>query len=330
MSRVTPGTLIVAIFAILFGLVGAYVVRKQLMVSPQVAKAEPSKLIRVPMAATDLAPDRTLTLGDIVIMAYTPEQLKKQKLPAEYMVNAQQIIGRTLKSPLMKGETFNTTQFYAEGTGPDVAKRLKPGLRAVTVNIDPTGGVYGLASAGSMVDVLFRTMADKQNEIPETTVILLESVEVLAMGENTQTGAKNSPMLKAVTLAVSAEQASALKIVEGRGVFTLSLRNPADESLAGIGGPRTLDTLLNLPRKETHTSEIYRGTSRQTVTFQNGEIVSKEPAELPVVHRRRQPTPAQAGEPPCENCPSAVARQGAAESPSAPTATFGISAAAGS
>jgi Flp pilus assembly protein CpaB len=285
MSRITPGTLIVGIFAILFGLVGAYIVRKQLNSAPE-AKAEAApRLVRIPMAATDLAPDRTLTLGDIVIMSYTPEQLKKQKLPSEYMANAQQIIGRTLREPMQKGSTFTTTLFYPEGIGPDVSRRLRPGLRAVAVNIDATGGVNGLAVAGAMVDVLFRTNADTKNDRPETTVTLLENVEVLAVGENFVPGTKNTAAQKTVTLAASAQQVSALKIAEGKGVFSLSLRNPDDNGLAGGSGPRTLDKLLDLP--ERFTSEIYRGANKQTITFKDGQVVESRETEVPVARNGR-------------------------------------------
>ena len=65
-SRITPGTVIVGIFAVLFGLVGAYGVRKYLQTEKPAPPppAAPRTQI-VPLASMDLQPGRTIVLGDI-------------------------------------------------------------------------------------------------------------------------------------------------------------------------------------------------------------------------------------------------------------------------
>lgn len=297
MSRITPGTVIVGIFAILFGLVGAYAVQRYLT-PPKVEEAKPEiQRFRVPLASADLEPGRPLALGDVVIMSYTAEQLKKQNLPDLYMTNPQQIVGRILREPAKKNAPFVTTMFYPEGTGPSVSERLKPGLRAVTVAVEGTGVLSGLVSAGSWVDVLFRTFENDSKNVPVTTVTLLEDVEVLAVGQNLIPGAKLDPDVTAVTLAVSPNQANALKIVEGEGVFSLTLRGDDDESLAANSGPQTLQSLLKLPPKQKpHKIEIWRGNHLQTVTYEDDKLVEQVTIDMPVVSspkpRRREPAPA--------------------------------------
>ncbi|MCO6457790.1 MAG: Flp pilus assembly protein CpaB, partial [Pirellulaceae bacterium] len=303
MSRISPGTVIVGIFAVLFGLVGAYAVRKSLQRPEQ--QAEAPQLNVVPVASIDLIPGRTLSVGDIAIMRLTAEQIRERGLPEGYMTNSQQIIGRTLREPLKQGQPFMTTDLYPEGMGPSVAERLKPGLRAVTVPIANTAAVAGMATPGSFVDVLFRTDSSfGGEELAQTTITLLESVEVLAFGQNILPGTRppNRPQAQdTVTLAVSPEQAAALKVVEDRGDLMLTLRSPADLEYISDPQPLTLDSLLGLAAAPPPaTTEIYRGTNKETMSF-----LSEEPPMTRITARPVRPgfVPAPSSPQPAGNGP---------------------------
>jgi len=290
--RITPGTVIVGIFAILFGLVGAYAAQRYLNPEEEVAEeAPPAPRVRVPQASVDLVPGRPLTLGDVAIVSYSNEQLKKQDLPPMYMSNPEQIIGRILREPVEKGKVFTTTMFYPEGQGPTVAEKLQPGLRAVTIPVEGTGVLSGLASAGSKVDILFSTSPDEKMNIPATTVTLLEDVEVLAVGQNDVPNSRLDETVKTVTLAVSPKQANALKIVEGRGNFSLTLRGSADNALVADSGPQTINQLLGIPPKQQpFTTEVWRGGQLQSMTFENDKFVEQTTVDLPIVRSRKPDT----------------------------------------
>jgi pilus assembly protein CpaB len=287
-SRITPGTVIVGIFAVLFGLIGAYGVRKYLQGSgtPPPAATQPRREI-VPLASMDIPAGRQVVLGEVALLQLVPDQIRKMradnKLPAQYMNNPQQIIGRILKKPVKKGDAFQTDFFYPEGTGPTVAEKLTPGLRAVTIPVEGTGALGGFDGPGSYVDIVFRSRADEDVGIPETTVTLLEGVQVLAMEQESARVPPGTSLQNRVTLAVTAEQANALKIAEGRGTFSLSLRNPDDVEIATISVPQTLDRLLNVPVRDEHITAIYRGGgAAQAVSFP-GAVVTPQPAvALPI------------------------------------------------
>ncbi len=269
MSRIAPGTLIVVIFAILFGLVGAYAVQRQMaqQPTPPVEPAPGPQVYRVPLVATELEAGRKVALGDVIIVSGTTEQLNERyDLPSVYMQDPTQIIGRTLKVSLTENSTFAPGDFYPEGSGPSVAERLKPGSRAVTIHAEGAAAINGFASPSSVVDVLFRT--EESDDYPETTVTLVEGVEVLALDRTLTVGA-HGENVATVTLAVTASQANALKIAENQGVFSLALRNPNDDSLAvSSSDPQTLGELLNLPkRQQPFKAEIYRGSSKSSVQF---------------------------------------------------------------
>ncbi len=134
MSRLSPGTLLLGIFAVLFGLVGAYAARQYLQQTPpEDAPVETVRRQIVPLASADLAPGRTITMGDVMLVRMTRDEIRKRGIPGDFMTNPSQVIGRTLRTPLKRGRSFVTTAFYPEGTGPSVASRLKAGHRAVTI-----------------------------------------------------------------------------------------------------------------------------------------------------------------------------------------------------
>ena len=234
MNRVSPGTMTVVIFAILIGLGGAFLVRQQ-MNQPQLPPLSDLKLdpkpqnIIVPVAGVDLEEGRKLTLHDVVLHSLTPEQFQKSRFAGQsFMRSTNQIFGRVLNQKIAKGAVFLPDNFYAEGFGPGVAGRLQPGFRAVTVPIQNVGVVQGFAAPGSMVDVLFRSEPEGQR--PEVTMTLLEEVEVLALDNNVLEGQRVDVELEGtVTLSVTPAQAKVLKVVEGRGEITLTLRNPDEE-----------------------------------------------------------------------------------------------------
>ena len=265
--NVNPGTLIVLIFSVLFGVAGAYTVRqhlkpKAIVVADVNEPAAAPDIVYVPMSSNELPANRPLTLSDIAIYKFTPEQLKKRDLPNAFMANPDQIVGRILRDPLEKGQVFQAEGFLPEGMMNSVAERLQPGYRAVTIPVEGPGALDGLVDSSSHVDVMFRTTPEPGT--PQRTVTLVEDVEVLAVDRNTVPGVINPAQNGTVTLAVDARQAHALKVAEGRGEFSLTLRADNDD-LQNVGaGPDTLESLLQLPRTR-FKAEVFRGSNREEV-----------------------------------------------------------------
>ena len=281
MSKLSPGTLLLGIMAVLFGLLGAYVVRLQMRPTAVAAQQEVQTVV-VPRASTDLKAGRKLTLSDIAVYRMTPQEMQQAGIQGTFMNNTQQIIGRILREDVARGDTFDTLQFYPEGVVPNPAERLKPGYRAVTVNIEAPAAVGGFATPGAWVDVLFRAEEKEDADLPEMTVTLVESVEVLALEEQTFTGAtadqndRSNKQEMAVTLAVRPEQAAALQVVAGHGQLSLALRNPGDDTPLTLELPRTMHEVLDRPYTKWRM-EVYRGGAISSVDFRRNQ--------------RRQPTP---------------------------------------
>jgi Flp pilus assembly protein CpaB len=313
MGKLSPGTLILGIFALLFALVGAYAVKKHLGEKQVAGDQQPTQeLLSVPMASMDLPTDRTITNGDLVVTKMTRKQAEEQGLTGMWMTNSQQIIGRTVRQPLVRGETFDPSKLYPQGLGPNVARRLKPGQRAVTIPYDDDSAEANLIMPDANVDVLFRSLADEQVGMPEATISLLQGVKVLAVNHETFSGAKSSKNStdSTVTLSVTPQQAAALKVVEDRGSLMLVLRPDDEVHAATVTPPKTLPELMGIESQDSFKTEIYRRGRLTTTTFDRRgqtisvvgpppELVTGQPNAAPVNTSTSTSTSVKDGKPCC-------------------------------
>ena len=287
MARFSPGTMAAAIFAILIGLTGAFAVRQYLhnptTAAAVAAKADVPKPILIPSASSDLPAGRTISLTDIVVTSIKPADIKKSRFYQKpFMPTVQQIIGRTLMVEHKKGEPFLPEELYPEGMGPSVIDSLRPGFRAVSIPIQNIQAVAGFARPGSIVDIIYRSAPHNGN--PEMAMTLLESVELLAVGEISFEGQKVGKALKesgsSVTVAVTPIQAKALKIVEGKGDLTLALRRGEDNMVLPVSSgsdAMTLEQLLGLPSSRRVTQiDIYRGAELKRIQFDEAALPVEE------------------------------------------------------
>lgn len=298
MGKTSSGTILLAFIAILCGLLGTYAFRKAMR--PRAVAAAPVEppMIVIPMASTDLPAGRQLTLGDIAIVRMTRKQMKDRNVHSPFMSNTDQIIGRTLKKELNRGDTFDTLYFYPEGLGPGVAERLQSGERAVTVSVANENGLIGFAGAGQLVDVLFHAgeiesygssdrgrwgrNSEFQRYLDEfgATSTLIQGVRVLALGTDTfapvtPAGAVTRGDRLRVTLAVTPDQAEILRVVEGHGALSLTLRNPDDAATVNLDGRRTLRDVLGMPPQSNNEMEVYRGQRVDRVYFDRTSNISR-------------------------------------------------------
>ena len=283
MARISPGTMTAAIFAILIGLGGAYTVRQYInRPAEEVVEEEPParQFVYIPSSLNDLTRGRKLSMNDIAIQKFTPEEVRKSRFAGvAFLSNPEQIVGQVLKVDIKRGEAFLPNSFFPAGSTPGVAELLRSGYRAVTIPVHNVGAVAGFARPGSYVDILFRSV--KNDHHPEMTMTLLEKVEVLAVGDVAVAGqnVKDSPSAL-VTLAVVPEQATALKVVEGRGELTLTLRMPGDDAeFASLSNQKkmTLGQILGSPyMTRVFAMDVFMGSNKSTLTFNEEVYVDQQ------------------------------------------------------
>jgi len=301
LKMLSPGTLGIGILAILAGLVGAYIIRGRLAQEP--VRTEVPKPRTVPLATVDLPAGRVLTVGDVGLYTMTLEEMNAKKIDrSRAMMAPEQIIGRVVKEPIKRGQPFLSTSLYLEGGRPNISTRLKPGLRAFSLQIPKERG--GGLESGALVDVLFRSAASRGESlsqslpIPELTVMLMSGVQIIdiyqapaprtnaaAELDLSARGRSNAPPPPLVTLAVTPEQASKLQAVMGRGDITLigrpedekpdpAGRRPANISLRDVLSLRPPTVML----PNDFSTEIYRRKAREVNLFRDGRLIQQSGA----------------------------------------------------
>ncbi len=291
MFRITAGTLIIALFAVVLAALVAMEVRRRTTIVPVIAPNQrvPETFINVPIAARDLDPDRPLSEADIGILRLSQQELAAKNPPPLYLLDVKQIVGRVLRPspimPLKKGSFFQPDDFYSDRLGKTLVERLSQGFRAVTIKVDNVGSLDGHAVPGAFVDVIFRNDKAGTN-MPVGAMTILADVEILAIGDNAVPGVTGGPLHlppntttfreTTVTLAVPAEKANRLKVVEGRGTMSLVLRSKEDRDQLANYRPETLEGLMGItPAKGPFVSQMFRRGRPTTFVFSNGRVVDR-------------------------------------------------------
>jgi pilus assembly protein CpaB len=223
-----------------------------------VAKAGPSTsapAAQVLVAAVALSP------GTIV----KPGQLRWQPWPAgiatgDFLTRAntrvEDLNGAVARTAIAAGEPLSAGRLVQPGDRGFLAAVLKPGYRALTVNVTAASGVAGFVVPGDHVDVILNMSQNTQNGdrfIGSETI--LTDVRVLAMDQRAadpptaakdgaaKDAAKTTAIPQTATLEVTPKGAEIIGAATQMAPLTLSLRSLAEPQ-----------TPAPLERTVTHTS----------------------------------------------------------------------------
>ena len=145
------------------------------------------------------------------------------------IVDPRQAIGALSLITIPAGSSV-TASMIGHPTDVGLPVRLKPGMRAVSVQIDKVKGVSGLIEPGDYVDVI----ADppKSSAQPPPASAILRGVRVLAIGDSLEySSATPSPQeanSTTVTLEVTPKQADLLVMADLNTTLRLALRSPKE------------------------------------------------------------------------------------------------------
>ena len=160
------------------------------------------------------------------------------------------LVDRVVKVSLQKGEPVLDSKLAPEGTKGGLSAIVAEGKRAMTVRVNDVIGVAGFALPGNFVDIMVNTEEEgagpASNKDKSVSKIVLESILVLAVGEQAGRDETKPKVVNAVTLEVTPEQAEKLDLARSVGTLSLVLRNQMDpKSAKTVGATKT--TLLGAP-----------------------------------------------------------------------------------
>ncbi|MBW3540551.1 MAG: Flp pilus assembly protein CpaB [Planctomycetes bacterium] len=265
--KLTPARLTLGLFAVVGGLVTAYVYKELNRVEPP-PQPEPRL---VPMAVTDLEPGTLVTeahlgLGPILREHQTPDTLTSDRA----------IAGRIVRARIAAATPIRTSQLYPPGEYPPLA--VADGMRAVSVAVEG-GGPLARVRPGDVVDIHMTPTSDGNDERTRrgVTFTLFQGVKVLSVG-GPRTDGGPAATAAALTLELTPRQANTAYLARNHGSLNVSYNPGGTQFVTQDDERATLDELLGpMPEEpQPFVAEHFAGSARTTIQFENGRRTATE------------------------------------------------------
>lgn len=234
----------ILLFAVIFGLLTALTLNFYLrQLKDSVSNRETKKVV----AAVAAIPAKTII---------TKEMVALQDVPADFahpsaVADVNQVVGNIARADMVAGEQVLREKLLPQKNATGGLSNLIPlGMRAFSIPINEVTGVSGLIMPGDRVDLIgtielveqtaqgtAQTGTPANEKRTTVTHILMQNVEVLAVGQNlqpivTETGDKKAPgPTGTLTLAVAPEKVQAIAMILEKGKLSVSLRAQADRGI---------------------------------------------------------------------------------------------------
>ena len=288
MRRISPGTVTVAFIAIVLGLVAVYMWKK----SRERPVVEAPLGVPVVVSRINL-PNRAQISLDNLEVRRVPRDQVSDDYPEGYITEPAIAAGRMVKQTLRAGDPVPEDALYPIGhTLTLIKERLKPGHRAVTIQVDGTISSQRFISPETFVDISVTVEGEHPNLGSSSikhigTTTLLRSVEVLGVVPGPSRRGTES-----MKLVVSVPLADAKRLILAEKIGKLNVTVVGDEEQVTGSDIDEFDTLVNpdqllglkVPDPEpTRTVEVYRGSSRSVLTFGPDKIREADESSRPQV-----------------------------------------------
>jgi len=193
--------------------------------------ASGSEHIEVVKASADIAPQSIIKADQL-----KTEVRRTRNAPRNAATGIEDVVGRVALVSLPKGQVIQANQIADPSPSLGLAHVVPEHMRAITVGLDAVSGVAGFLKPGNHVDVLATITQDDAT----VTLTVLQDVELLALGQESQPTPEDRPKASGkparvesqptATLAVTPEQAQRLVLAESKGKLRLALRSIEDHA----------------------------------------------------------------------------------------------------
>lgn len=225
----------IIIIALLLSLVTAVLV--YVYISGKKAPVTKTEYATVYVAAKTMPARYKITNEDI-----TQVNIAKELLNANAVTDTTQIVGKRLKESIIQGEQIIKERIVDEDKA-SLSFSIPEGTRAVSMNVNELSMVAGLIRPGDFVDILLNFDAGEENNgqtttvFPRITKMLLQNVEVLALGQDLSLPPDKLQQLPTtITLAVKKEDVELFVYASEYGSLRLALRPVDDDEIISSQG----------------------------------------------------------------------------------------------
>lgn len=238
MRSTSPTTVMVGIFAILFGLAAAYGVRVAMMPKPE-PPAAPAPVVRAPKPI----PMRTVIMAKKNLEPFTylsSENLTEVKIPEEIFQkirseagspdafpfeNLALALNRVTSTKIMAGNWITNECLCEFGKIPTIEDKLQPGELAMAIPISPMASIAGFIHPDALVNISWMPNGDSVPGVSDSTVVTVyQNVRVLSTNsELFENNSQKPRTVSTITLAVTQEMANALNVLQQKGSFSIAM-----------------------------------------------------------------------------------------------------------
>jgi pilus assembly protein CpaB len=184
---------------------------------------------------------------------------------------------RVAQVQMGRGQAITENLLAATGTGTGLQVHVKPGMRAITIEVNEFSGVGGMLLPGCHVDLLATVQGEQGGEMVARTIV--QNVEILAVGQRMvqQPDKKGDEpqVFRSVTMLATPTEAEAIELAANSGRPRLVLRSGIDKELAVTPGVTSSNLRGNSVRKTEpaySSVKVIRGTVVSEVRF-DGSLV---------------------------------------------------------
>jgi pilus assembly protein CpaB len=235
-----------------------------------------------------LVADSDLPAGTFV----KPQHLRWQRWPTDdvpdsYVLKGvrsdQDMIGAVVRKRIAAGEPIIDGAVVKPGERGFLAAVLEPGMRAVSVPINPTSANSGLIFPGDRVDLILTqslVTSEADGSVRRVSETVLDNIRIIAMGTDTSDDPRqgqSNEKAKTATFEVTPQQAEKVALLTELGKLSLSLRSlaAATPEVAALseGSQLTWDRDVSRVLRSGRLSSrllVLRGSDAQDVSVQEG------------------------------------------------------------
>jgi pilus assembly protein CpaB len=251
--------LILFVVAIMLAGGTAMLVRSWLTQQAAEVKAEPPPHPVAPaqsilVARAEISRGQILKPGDLTWQPWHDGQINQAYIrEGNKAIDA--FAGWVARASFGPGEPITESKIVPPGSRGFLAAALRPGMRAVSVPVNPTSDISGFVLPGDQVDIMIThplPASDKSDSVQhQAAETVLRDVRVLAVDQKIESKAGEAVVAKTATLEVTPKQSEVIAVATEMGKLSLSLRSlarspaeePAGDSPDGAGaGTFTLDS----------------------------------------------------------------------------------------
>lgn len=195
-------------------------------------KVEPQKpTAKILVAASNLPAGTLLRDEHVEWQAWPESDNLEEKYIVENVRSTEEIIGTVVRQGIASGEPIFDGRLVKPGQSGFLAAVLKPGTRAISIDVDATSGVAGFVFPGDRVDLILTlniVQSETENSMAHrASETIMTDIRVVAMDQSTDDQSQEASVKRIATLEVSPKEVEIISVSRELGRLSLSLRSIA-------------------------------------------------------------------------------------------------------